>query len=233
MLGPDRDRCAVGDRRARPRRPRSGARASRGAPVSGSFAANTIELNCLPRRVLSTNAPSPRSPIGRRGRTTVKWALPSGGRELSAGHRAAVRPTAPSRPACSRCSIARVDGDDLGDLGADRVGVGETRRAGARSGSHPRREVTEDLPLGPRLADARAVDLRAERDAAFGRGLGAAAALLVPRARGQQHDGLAGVDEHLARHHDVLVDAHRHAGQSVARRAAGSGSTSRKLPPLE
>jgi len=70
-------------------------------------------------------------------------------------------------------------------------------------------EVREDLPLAPGFADPGSLDLRAEQDAALRGRLRPAPGLLVPRASGKQHDDLARVDEHLARHDDVLVDPNR------------------------
>ena len=58
-------------------------------------------------------------------------------------------------------------------------------------------------------------DLGAERDPPLRGGLGAAVALLVAGGGGQQHDDVAGVDEHLARHDDVLVHPQRHAAERV------------------
>ena len=111
---------------------------------------------------------------------------------------------------------ARVARHDARDLGADRAG-GLAAEAVGELGAHAARDVGEDLPLRPRLADARAGDLGAERDAPLGGGRRAAAHLLVARRGGQQHDGFARVDEHLVGHEDVLVHAHRRAAR--ARRA--------------
>ena len=84
-------------------------------------------------------------------------------------------------------------------------------------GPSPARDIAEDPPLRPRLADARARDLGAERDSPFRGGRRAAALLFVTRRRRQEHDDLAGFDEHLVREANVLVHAQRRARERGTR----------------
>ena len=205
--------------------------ASRPAPVSGSRRCHTIELNCLPRRVESTKLP-----VGhvarRRARRRLKCALPSGVGKSPPSHRRAP-PHWIASPVSRRCSMPAYAGttraissriawpsSQPNAVGALRVG-----RAG-----RGRRRSRHSLRASPTCA---ARDLGAERDAPLGGGRRAAALLLVARRGRQQHDGLARVDEHLVRHHDVLVDAQRHARRARRATTSGAGSTSRKLPPLD
>src|SRR5207247_6150304 len=105
--------------------------------------------------------------------------------------------------------------DRLGDLPTDGGGVLEMHEPRcARYGAFG--EVHEDLPLGARLADSPAGDLRGEVHAPFRGRLRAAAALLVPRLRGEQEDLLRGLDEHRAREVEVLVDPERNASERLA-----------------
>ena len=83
-----------------------------------------------------------------------------------------------------------------------RVGI-DARRARSTKISHSLRTSPGRRP----------VDLGAERDAAFGGGLGAAVALFVAGRGREEHDHLAGIDQHLAGHDDVLVDPQRHPRQ--------------------
>ena len=167
----------------------------------------------MPRRVDSTNWPSGTS--GACGATTREVRLAVGRREHAA--------FAQARAA----DLDRVAGlAQVLDAGVRWARRARSRRgsrrpisqpnASAELGPHAAGDVGEDLPLAAGLADARARDLGAERDAALGGGRRAAALLLVARRGGQQHDGLAGLDEHLVRHEDVLVDAQRRARERGA-----------------
>ena len=144
------------------------------------------------------------------------------------------------RPACAptwicrrsrhRCSIPQCR-NDTRDLGADRLGRFAPEDRGALGPDAPR-DVGEYPPFTARLSDAWTGDLGTEGDPPLRRGRRPAALLLVARRRGQQHDDFAGVDEHLVRKDDVLMDAEWGARK---RRAvtSGAGNTSRKLPPLD
>ena len=127
--------------------------------------------------------------------------------------RGARRPTAPGRPSPSgsRCPCTsgrrsaistRISCPEPQVMRCARSG--STRAARSVRISH---SVRASPTFGPLICGA-------ERDAPLGRGLGAAVALLVAGRGGQQHDDLAGIDEHLARHDDVLVHAHRRGGQA-------------------
>ncbi len=127
---------------------------------------------------------------------------------------------------------AGVDGHRARDLAADRRGVGAAGDPSA-FGVDAGEQIEQHLPLAARFADAAAGDLGREHDAAFGRGLRAAARLFVARRRGQQQHGAAGrrIDQHRRRHDQVLVHAQRHARKRRAH-GVGSGSVSTKLPPM-
>src|SRR5262249_48833589 len=100
---------------------------------------------------------------------------------------------------------AGIHGNETADLVADGLGVGEADST-RKLGTSARRHLDQVLPGGPALADAAAGDLGREKNAALGRGLRAAARLLVARLAGQEHGQLGGLHQHLAREHDVLVD---------------------------
>ena len=162
----------------------------------------------------------------------MKCARPSGVANRPSGPRTgARRPTGPGRPcrAAARCLRRR---HDAGDLVADGLRPRRSRISRAAVGSTAPRQVDEDLPLAARLADARPGDLGAEGDAPLGRGLGAAAALLVAGRGRQQHDDVARVDEHLARQ-TMSWCTRSGTVASAASTSGGSGSASRKLPPIE
>ena len=213
-------------RRRRPCRSRRGV-----APVSGSRSRNVIVLNCLPRRVLSRRT-GPRgldASAARRRRRSAPARRGSGTRRP---RRAARRPTAPGRrcragPRCRRTAgTTRAISSRTACPDANRMRCGPLR-------VHPCREVGEDLPLAARLADARAGDLGAEDDAALGGGLGAAVALLVARGRGQEHHGVVAASTSIWL--DTTMSWCTRSGTRARHCStrAGSGRTSRKLPPLE
>src|SRR2546428_8403430 len=102
---------------------------------------------------------------------------------------------------------ARVCRDDRRDLVAY-LGCGREAKRHRTFRTYAPADLREDRPLGARLARTRAGDLGAQDDAPLGRGLGAAAGLLVPGHRGEQ-EHLVAVDEHLSRKHDVLMHAQR------------------------
>src|SRR6266550_2392259 len=90
---------------------------------------------------------------------------------------------------------ARVCRDDRRDLVANlECGREAERRRIFRT--HAPADLRKDRPLGTRLAGTRPRYFRAENHPAFGRGLGAAAGLLVTGHRGEQ-EHLVAVDEHL------------------------------------
>ena len=192
--------------RARPRRSSAMKSASRDAPVSGSFAACTIVLNCLPRRVLSMKLPSGTSATA--GSTGMKCAFPSGVAKLPPSQRREP-PHWIASPRRVQGLDSRIRGHDARHLVADLLTGVERHEVRALRIDVPG-QVDEDLPLAPRLAHLVTGDLGAERDSPLGGGLRAAVALLVAGRRRQQHDDVTRVDEHLARHDDVLVHAQRH-----------------------
>ena len=93
------------------------------------------------------------------------------------------------------------------------------RERGAQLGTDPVDHVGEQAPLAAGLSHP-AGDLGAEHDPPLGGGLGAAALLLVAGGDRQQHHVVT-LDEHLPRHHDVLVDPQRHPAQRRLHRTAG------------
>src|SRR5207244_10911817 len=78
------------------------------------------------------------------------------------------------------------------------------------------REVHEDFPFRSALADPATGDLGGEVDAPFRRRLGASATLFVPGLRREQQDRLLGVDEHLTRDDEILMDSEGNAGERRA-----------------
>src|SRR6185503_12537171 len=76
-----------------------------------------------------------------------------------------------------------------------------------------RGQLEQDAPFGTRLAHLPRY-LRAERDAPFRNGLGAAAVLLVTRLGRKENHFLARLDEHLVGENDVLVHTQRDVAQS-------------------
>ena len=185
------------------------------APVSGSWSRNTIELNCFPRRVDSSMWPSGIVRSG--GSTTAKWARPSGvGNSQPSQSRGPPHCTwspvfasvsMPAYMGTTRAISSRIacpDGmcDEVGAVRVDALG-----------------ELAEDLPLGAGLPHLGPADLGAEGDAPLGGGLGAAVALLVAGGGGQQHHDLARIHQHLGGDDDVLVHAHRRAGEALGHQA--------------
>ncbi len=204
-------------------------RSSRAAPVSGSFCFQIIELNCLPRRVESRKRPGSRSTS--RGSTAPKCARPSDVGKTQPSH-SRWPPHWMASPVFVEPLDSLVRGDHAGDLLADLGARVEAHEVGAiRVG--PARKIKEDLPFGSRLSDARMRDLRGEGHAALGGGLGSAVALLVAGGSREQEHLLARIDEHLR------TSARCPGGRGAARapapseRRTGSGSVSRKLPPLD
>ena len=203
--------------------------ASRNAPVSGSLDMCTIVLNCLPRRVLSRKLPCGTSVTT--GATGMKCALPSAVAKLPPSQRrepphwiaspVACRRSTPAYDGTTRAISSRISWPESNATRCARSG--STRRARSTKISHSLR-ASPDLVSG---------DLRAEGDPPLGGGLGSAVALLVAGGGGQQHDDVARVDEHLARHDDVLVHPQGHPARARASTSSGSGSTSRKFPPDE
>ena len=171
-------------------------------------------LNCLPRRVDRMNCPSGTSATC--GRDGLEVGLAVGRREHAAFAEARRRRPGSRRrsPAGARCRRSSGTTRAISARIASAVSQPNARR---EVGTDAARDVGEDLPLAARLADARARDLGAERDPALGGGRRAAALLLVARRGGQQHDRVAGLDEHLVRHEDVLVHAQRRARERGAR----------------
>ena len=177
---------------------------SRSAPVSGSTARCTIELNCLPRRVETKK----RSAGERAARAARRARSGRGRRPWRSGRRRrdGVRPTARRRPGATarRCRrrAARRDRSRAGSPRRPRA-----RRDAARSGKRARHHLAEHPPLRLRGSDAPARDLGREDDAPLGRRLGAAARRFVARRRRQQQHVAGALDQHRRRQHDVLVDA--------------------------
>ena len=155
--------------------------ASRGAPVSGSVSASTIELNCLPRRVATVNMPSGTSWRG--GTVGENRARPSAVGKIPPAQRCRPPHCTPS-PVVGEPLDAGVERHDVGDLLAQRLVVGPVER-GLQLGTDPGGHVGEEAPLAAGLADL-AGDLGAEDDATLGGGLGAAALLLVAGGHRQQ-----------------------------------------------
>ena len=147
---------------------------------------STIELNCLPRRVLSTNAP--RRALGTAtGATAVKCARPSGVGEPAAVAEARAAPLdrVAGRARASRCPRTRAR-RGRSRRGSRRRPAKRTRSArSGRTRAARSPKISHSLRASPTRGPG---DLGAEHDAALGGGLRAAARLLVARRRGQQHD---------------------------------------------
>ena len=177
------------------------------APVSGSRSGQTIELNCLPRRVDSSELAVGHSRSAGRDDGEVGPAV--GRREHAAVAQPRRRPTGPRRRSSRSVSMPAYAGTTRAISSRIACRRSRSRRRSARSGSTRARERRRRSPTRCAPRRPRARDLGAERDAPLGRGLRAAAALLVAGRGGQQHHGLAGIHEHLGGDDDVLVDAHR------------------------
>ena len=226
-LADEPHRAAVGPperRRRRPRRctPRPGA-----APVRGSTSPCTIELNCLPRRVATVNAPG-----GSGGASGTSGVNRGPGRRASgsaAGAQVAAAPlhlVARAWPA-SRCRRRAGRPPAISARSAWLVGHEKRRR---EIGADPLGDVGEQAPLAAGLADL-AGQLGAEHDAALGGGLGAAALLLVAGGHRQQDHVVARRRASGEVSTTSWCTRSGHPPEGGLARAAGSGRTSRKLPP--
>ena len=109
----------------------------------------------------------------------------------------------------------RVERHRLGDLRAELGRAGDEQRV-RKLGANASCEVQQDLPLGPRLVDARPGDLGAQDHAPLGRRLGDAAWDLVARRRREDEHGLARLGEHLTGDDDVHVDPKRRSLERLA-----------------
>ena len=202
--------------------------ASRIAPVSASFEACTIELNCFPRRVETANSPS----VGHRGRRIDAQrsapARPESGTPTPRTGAARRTETGRRPRAALRCR-----GRTAQPARSPRAvpGCRRTREVLAQLRAHPAGQLQQHLPLRSRLPDPPAFDLRRHDHAALGRRLGDAARDLVARRGGQQQHRLA--RDRPASALESTMSCGRAAAWWPAprRRRPGPASASRKLPP--
>src|SRR6185436_4699768 len=91
---------------------------------------------------------------------------------------------------------AFISGNRASNLVSNRLGVVKMDQVSG-IGSRRLGDEHRDLPLGQGFADPAAWYLGAKKNAALGRGLGAAAALLVASLRRQQDDRVGRFNHHL------------------------------------